>query len=182
MNFETSRFGQIQVEADDLIHFSEGLVGFETLTRFVLVDDPTDDLFVWLQSCERPEIAFPLLEPQLFLQSYDIHLSAKENADLEIRGLDEASVFNILTIPQDPTLMTANLKAPVVINSKLRKAKQCVLQDHNLQIREPIFSLLQQRFLRSVQAGDQVNPKATGPKSKKISRVQRKGETSRAEI
>ena len=43
--------------------------------------------------------------------------------------------------------MTANVKAPIVINTTSRAAKQCVLQDHNLNIREPIFSKLQQRVI-----------------------------------
>ena len=47
--------------------------------------------------------------------------------------------------------MTANLKAPVVINAKKRLARQCVLQDNSLAIREPIFAHLQQRFVQSPQ-------------------------------
>lgn len=57
--------------------------------------------------------------------------------------------FSIVTIPDDPTMMTANLKAPVVINIKARMGRQCVLQDNGLAIREPIFSKLQQRVVQN---------------------------------
>jgi flagellar assembly factor FliW len=43
--------------------------------------------------------------------------------------------------------MTANLKAPVVVNIEKRRARQCVLQNNKLEIREPIFTKLQQRVV-----------------------------------
>jgi flagellar assembly factor FliW len=43
--------------------------------------------------------------------------------------------------------MTANLKAPVVINMANRQARQCVLQENHLAIREPLFAKLQQRVV-----------------------------------
>jgi flagellar assembly factor FliW len=55
----------------------------------------------------------------------------------------------VITIPQDPTQMTANLKAPIVINVAKRLARQCVLQDNQLNIREPIFTRLQQRVVQN---------------------------------
>ena len=58
-------------------------------------------------------------------------------------------LFSIVTIPEDPTQMTANLKAPVVINLDIRRARQCVLQDNHLAIREPIFLKLQQRVVQN---------------------------------
>lgn len=43
--------------------------------------------------------------------------------------------------------MTANVKAPVVINVTDKIGRQCVLQDNKLEIREPIFTKLQQRVV-----------------------------------
>lgn len=48
--------------------------------------------------------------------------------------------------------MTANLKAPIVIHVGTRKARQVVLQDNSLAIREPIFTRLQQRVVQNPQA------------------------------
>ncbi len=149
MNIHTSRFGLISITSDDVIHFPEGLLGFNELRRFVLLDDPSDEIFAWLQSCEEPGIAFPLLEPELFTSTYSIQLTKH---DLEILGLsskDGARCFSVITIPQDPTQMTANLKAPIVINVQKRTARQCVLQDNQLNIREPIFTRLQQRVVQN---------------------------------
>jgi flagellar assembly factor FliW len=68
---------------------------------------------------------------------------------LKLPSQDKARYFSIVTIPEDPTLMTANLKAPIVVNIEARTARQCVLQDNNLAIREPIFTKLQQRVVQN---------------------------------
>ncbi|MBX3021068.1 MAG: flagellar assembly protein FliW [Bdellovibrionales bacterium] len=149
MVIHTSRFGAVSLTSDDVIHFPEGLLGFNELRRFVLLDDPTDEIFAWLQSCEEPGIAFPLLEPELFTAGYNCQLTKHDLEILQVPNKEGLRYFTIITIPQDPTQMTANLKAPIVINVAKRVARQCVLQDNSLAIREPIFTRLQQRVVQN---------------------------------
>jgi flagellar assembly factor FliW len=149
MVIHTSRFGAVSITSEDVIHFPEGLLGFNELRRFVLLDDPTDEIFAWLQSCEDPNIAFPLLEPELFTADYKIQLTKHDLEILKMNSQEGVRSFCIITIPQDPTQMTANLKAPIAINVNGRLARQCVLQDNNLAIREPIFTRLQQRVVQN---------------------------------
>lgn len=144
---KTTRFGPVQIEESDLLTFSEGILGFADLTKFVLLDDPTDDIFAWLQSCEAAAIAFPILEPELFTENYKVNLAKTDYESLKMEDMSKARLFSIITIPDDPTLMTANLKAPVVVNVANHLARQCVLQDNSLAIREPIFAKLQQRVV-----------------------------------
>lgn len=152
MKIHTSRFGVVEATPDDVIDFPEGLLGFNSLHKFVLLDDPTDDIFAWLQSCEEPAIAFPVLEPELFASTYSIQLTRHDLEGLKLQTQEGVRSFVIITIPQDPTQMTANLKAPIVINVARRTARQCVLQDNQLAIREPIFSRLQQRVVANPQS------------------------------
>lgn len=142
---QTTRFGQVQFQSEELLTFPEGILGFADLKKFVLLDDPNDDIFAWLQSCEEPAIAFPVLEPELLSPQLKLSLAKSDIEALKIQSIEEARQFCIITIPDDPTQMTANLKAPIVINIKAKIARQCVLQDNGLAIREPIFSKLQQR-------------------------------------
>ena len=149
MIISTSRFGQIELKQEDVLTFQEGLLGFADLRKFVLLDDPNDEIFAWLQSCESPHIAFPVLEPELFAPQYKATLTKSDLESLKLASQDKARYFSIVTIPDDPTQMTANLKAPVVVNVEQRIARQCVLQDNNLAIREPIFTKLQQRVVQN---------------------------------
>ncbi len=147
MIINTSRFGQVEIREEDTILFPEGILGFNEFRKFILVDDPTDEIFAWLQSCEEPGIAFPVLEPELFTETYKISLARTDFDSLKMKTLERARLYCIVTIPDDATLMTANMKAPIVINVANRMARQCVLQDNNLAIREPIFAKLQQRLV-----------------------------------
>lgn len=146
---QTSRFGQVSLKQEDILTFPEGLLGFADLRQFVLLDDPSDEIFAWLQSCESPAIAFPVLEPELFTENYKATLTKGDLESIKLPAADKARYFSIVTIPDDPTQMTANLKAPIVINVEQKIARQCVLQDNNLAIREPIFTKLQQRVVQN---------------------------------
>ena len=152
MLVQTSRFGPVNLQDEDIIEFPEGILGFNDLRKFVLLDDPNDEIFAWLQSCEIPQLAFPVLEPELFSQAYQLSLTKHDLERLELTKQEKIRSFAIITIPDDPTQMTANLKAPIVINIEKRIARQIVLQDNNLAIREPIFAKLQSRVVQSPQA------------------------------
>lgn len=160
MTIQTSRFGEVEITEEDIIQFPEGLLGFSDLRRFVLLDDPNDEIFAWLQSCEDSSIAFAVLEPELFAGNYKVQLSKHDMEVLQADDPNKIRYFCIITIPDDPTQMTANIKAPLVLNPAKRIARQCVLQDSNLAIREPIFTRLQQRVVQNPampiksQAGD----------------------------
>jgi flagellar assembly factor FliW len=143
----TTRFGQVAVSEGDLITFGEGILGFSDLTQFVLLDDPNDDIFAWLQSTQEPAIAFPVLEPELFVEKYQPTLAKSDTESLHLKANEKPSYFCIVTIPEDPTKMTANMKAPVIVNVREKRARQCVLQDNSMAIREPIFARLQQRVV-----------------------------------
>jgi flagellar assembly factor FliW len=158
MKIQTSRFGEVEVSPDQALMFAEGLLGFGDLRRFVLLDDPNDEIFAWLQSCENPDIAFPVLEPELYAPNYTVELSKVDIETLQISDVSQARMLTIITIPVDPTKMTANMKAPIVLNAAKRIARQCILQDNSLPIREPIFAKLQQRVVQF--PGSSFKPKA----------------------
>ncbi len=151
MVIKTSRFGLVELKSEDVLTFNEGLLGFQDLRQFILLDDPNDDIFVWLQSCELPSIAFPVLEPELFGHKYNVNFNRTDLESLKIQAGQAPAFLSIITIPEDPTQMTANIKAPIVINLEQKIARQCVLQDNNLAIREPIFTKLQSRVVQNPQ-------------------------------
>lgn len=147
MIIQTTRFGQVQIEDQDILPFPEGVLGFADLKNFVLLDDPSDDIFAWLQSCDEPAIAFPVLEPEIFKDKYQVVLTRTDMEAIHLLKMEDAKIFCIVTIPEDVSLMTANIKAPIVINLKNRHSRQCVLSDNALAIREPIFASLQARVI-----------------------------------
>lgn len=144
MKINTSRFGAVEVAESDIIHFSDGLLGFEDLKRFFIVDPADETLILWLQSADAADVAFPILEPKLFKPDYKVRLSANELRVLRIDSTKskETLVYCILTIPADVATMTANLKAPVVINTDSQLARQVVLQENEYSVKFPVYKQL----------------------------------------
>ena len=139
MKIDTTRFGELEVEKTDLISFKEGLLGFENLKNFFVVDPGDQTLILWLQSCEQPNIAFPIIEPKIFKPEYSVQLVPSEMQSLKIENINDAVVYSILTIPQVVTEMNANLKAPIIINNKEKLGRQIVLQDSKLEVKFPMY-------------------------------------------
>jgi flagellar assembly factor FliW len=149
MQVQTTRFGTIKVSESDIVAFNEGLLGFTELHKFVLIDDPNDEIFAWLQSCENPGIAFPILEPELFIEKFNPTITKGDLQAIGLASREGMRLFTIITIPEDVTQMTANLKAPVAINVAAKIAKQVVVQENDFPIKFPIFSELQKRVVQN---------------------------------
>ncbi|MBN21891.1 MAG: flagellar assembly protein FliW [Bdellovibrionaceae bacterium] len=147
MIVKTGRFGQITVSEEEIIHIPQGILGFPEHTQFCLVDPADETLILWLQSIENPNIAFAVLEPKIFKPDYTVRLSAAELRELKLESMTHASVFSILTLPEDLTQMVANLKAPLVLNLKSQVAKQVVLQENEYSIQFPMFKELKAHLL-----------------------------------
>lgn len=139
MKVKTTRFGDLEVKKNDIITFKDYLLGFENLKKFFIVDPGDQTLILWLQSIDDEKVAFPIIEPKIFKPDYVAKLLPVELASLGLVNLKDASVYTILTIPQDVTKMSANLKAPIIINNQTREARQIVLQDNKLEVQHAMY-------------------------------------------
>ncbi len=139
MKVKTSRFGELTVNPADQITFSEGLLGFENLKKYFVVDPGDSTLILWLQSLENEKIAFPIVEPKIFKPDYVAKLLPADLNGLDLDSLQAARVYSILTIPANLAEMSANLKAPVVINSTKQVGKQIVLADSKLSVKHEMY-------------------------------------------
>jgi flagellar assembly factor FliW len=140
VKIKTTRFGELEVDKKDVIEFTEGLLGFESQKKFFIVDPGDQTLILWLQSTDDAATAFPIIEPKIFQPNYMIKLLPVELNSLSLENLQNASVYTVLTIPQNVTEMSANLKAPIIINNKTKFARQIVLQDSKLEVRFKMYA------------------------------------------
>ena len=139
MKVETTRFGSLVVEEGEVIRMAGPIFGFDPLTRFVLLIDDEGTPLWWLQSLENPAVAFVVVNPRLVRSDYAPDIPA---ADLEALGLgkgEEAALLAIVTVRLSPFRVTANLKAPILVNTARRTAKQIVLDDPESPIQYDVF-------------------------------------------
>lgn len=139
MKVKTTRFGELEVQPNDVITFSEGLLGFENVKKYFVVDPGDSTLILWLQSIDDEKIAFPIIEPKIFKPDYIAKLLPADLNGLELESLQSARLYCVLTIPTNVTEMSANLKAPIVVNSAKKVGKQIVLQDSKLTVKHEMY-------------------------------------------
>jgi flagellar assembly factor FliW len=116
-------YGAIEVDDRQFINFPSGILGFESLREYALIDSKQPP-FLWLQSVEDSEIAFVVISPQVFRPDFILDIPSGEYDELEWEPDEELLVLAIVTIPPDGSPMTANLQGPVVINRQKRIGKQ----------------------------------------------------------
>jgi len=143
MIINSVRFGPLEVPEDKIISMERPILGFEALQRFCLVE--MDDLapFHWLQSTEDPGIAFLVLNPIVFFPDYRIEINSKEIAELEVADVNAVETYVVVTIPEDPRGISANLQGPILINTENNRAKQLVLVNSTYAVRHSILEAVE---------------------------------------
>lgn len=146
MTIETRLFGTITIEDKKLITFPDGIIGFPFMKQFALIRDEEneDAAIMWLQSMEEPQFALPVVEPHLVVKGYnpvidDEHL-------LPVGDLRDEQIYSLvtLTVPAEIEKMTANLKAPIIINMENNRAVQVIVEDE-YEVKHPIYETLRKR-------------------------------------
>lgn len=139
MKIETKYHGSVEVNSNQFLNFEKGIPGFIDEKEFIVLPLSNDEIFYVMQSVSTPGLAFIISSPFNFFKDYDFNLEEQIAKDLSLESENDVVVYTILTV-QDPFQnTTANLQAPIVINSKKRKAKQVILHDEQFSTRHPIF-------------------------------------------
>lgn len=121
MKIYTKFFGEIIIDDNDIITFNSGIPGFEEYKKFIILDLESKSTLKCLQSTESKDVCLVIINPWDYFNDYQIELSDDEVDCLEIEKEEDVLVYNVLTIRQDK--ITANLLAPIVINSLKKKGK-----------------------------------------------------------
>lgn len=146
MRAETKFFGTIEIEDEKIIHFPMGIIGFENLKNFALIYDVEREergKISWLQSMDEPLMALPVINPIDIREEYN---PIVEDELMKIIG-DPADadilIFTTMSIPSDLTKMTANLKAPIIINTVDCKAMQVIVENADYEIKYNVYDAIE---------------------------------------
>ena len=139
MKLDTRQFGTLEFDASSIITFPSGLLGFEELHDFVVLDQPELAPLQWLQSVDDPQLAFTIVDPALVFADYQPVLTDDDRVALELTSEAPIQVRVLVTVPQNPVEMTANLLGPLVINSERGKGRQVVLHSSEYPVRQRLL-------------------------------------------
>ena len=145
MLVKTKYFGEINLSVDKIITMERGMFGFEEYKKYTILYDSEKEgrpNVSWFQSVEEPGLAFSVINPMAVMEDYNPIVE-----DELLKGLGEITEENIvvllpLTVPQEVTNMTANLKAPIIINADTRKGAQVVVENEEYEIKYKIYDIL----------------------------------------
>lgn len=139
MIIHTSRFGGIEVDDRRFLSFPKGLLGFPDDHDFALIQTGQESAFYWMQAVHRPELAFVVCDPRLFVADYRIAIKTEDLQQIGLSNTAGSQVFVVVNKVDD--ILTGNLQGPLVINVATRVGKQLVLSDKRFSTRHPLMRL-----------------------------------------
>ena len=183
MEILTRDYGVVEINAASIIHFDEGIIGFEDYHEFVLLDcsggenvgsgskvsgrshdngsgneeggsaydsnagseegasgagvgsNGGSSPFRCLQSVEDGSLAFMLLDPFIVRPDYEVEIDDEVAARLSIENNEDIAIFSIVVVPENIKLMSFNLKAPIIINARVKKGTQYIVDNGDYGVR-----------------------------------------------
>lgn len=143
---ETKFFGTIDIEDDKIINFPNGIIGFENLKNFALIYDSEREersKISWLQSMEEPLMVLPVINPLDLMDNYTPTIEDELMKNIGDPADVDLLIFVTLSIPSDIEMMTANLKAPFIINTVERKAMQVIVENAEYPVKFNAYQAIQ---------------------------------------
>ena len=132
MKIDIAKFGltDVQVAPEAVFNFPQGLVGFESATRFTLFHEEGKPTIFWLQSLDDPSLTFSVVPPESVDVQYEMELSDEDCALIDLKDPAEAIVVVILYREEaDNGRIAANTRSPLVLNTRARLGMQKILRE-----------------------------------------------------
>jgi flagellar assembly factor FliW len=111
---DSSRFGPLQIEPEDVIEFPHGLVGLGG-RQYTLLDRNSGSGFLWLHSLEDPALALPVVDPRRFFRPFPLSLSDEDRERVGAPDPASAELYVTVRAAPDPTDIVVNLRAPIIV-------------------------------------------------------------------
>jgi flagellar assembly factor FliW len=103
-----------------------GLLGFEQIKSYLLIANPGEAPFHWLQVKDNPTLAFVVIDPFLVVPDYRPDIPQPDVDFLRLSAPADAQLYCIVTLHHGRGA-TINLKGPIVINRLNGIGKQVVI-------------------------------------------------------
>lgn len=135
LTIDSSRFGTIEIPADRVIEFPNGLIGLGG-RRYAIVPTGSDSAFSWLHSLDDPELALPVVNPWRFFSDYAVELADEQSAGI---SADPSDVEVWVTVRAGSQLSDfyANLRAPILVAEG--QGHQVINEAEDAPVRAPLF-------------------------------------------
>lgn len=145
---QTRLFGEITIEDEKVLDFPNGIIGIEDKHKYAIIYDMEqgeNTAIRWLQSMEDPYLALPVIEPFALVEDYNPVIEDALLESIGNPGDEDIVVLLTLIISSDVTKITANMKAPVIINSAACKGAQIIVENPDYDARFNVYDAVQKK-------------------------------------
>lgn len=141
MRLETRYFGEVEIADEKIIHFPQGIPGFDEYKDYTVIYDLEDEqpFFSWLQCVTEKNLAFPIVNPFRVKEDFNPVIEDELLKELGEFESEDLAVFLLATVPSDVTKTTVNMKAPIIINTKNRQGLQIIVENEDYEIRHALM-------------------------------------------
>ena len=139
MVLNTKVHGQIEYEEKDILTFNKGILGFENLNKFILVELKEFEPFKLFHSLENDEIGIIVVSPYDFFEKYKVKLTDEIIKNLKIEKPEDVMIVTTVTLNSDVKKITTNLQGPIVINEKTKLGEQMIIDNAKYKVKEPLI-------------------------------------------
>jgi flagellar assembly factor FliW len=135
ITIDSSRFGTIEIPAERVIEFPNGLIGLGG-RRYAIVPAGDDGAFSWLHSLDDPSLALPVANPWRFFSDYAVELADEQSVGITA---DPSDVEVWVTVRAGSQLSDfyANLRAPILVAEG--QGHQVINEAQDAPVRAPLF-------------------------------------------
>ncbi|MDE6888256.1 MAG: flagellar assembly protein FliW [Eubacterium sp.] len=147
MKANTRLFGEIDIEDNKIIKLKEGIIGFPQLKNFTLIHDEEKEgkgNIKWLQSMDDPSFALPVIDPLDVKPDYRLVVSEEGLEPLGNMTEENTFILVTITVPEEITKMSVNLKAPFIINTANLQGVQKIVED-DYPVKYMIYDILNKK-------------------------------------
>lgn len=144
MLVKTRHFGEIDLDESKIIYFENGILGFEDCKKYTLLYDDEGEKpdITWLQSLDEAALAIPVISPFLIKKDYNPEVEDELLKPLGELNDENAAIFVSVTVPADIEKITANLKAPFIINANDKKGVQIIVENSDYAVKYHFYDQL----------------------------------------
>ena len=146
MRVQTKFFGEVELDDNKVIEFPNGIIGFEDFKKFAIIYDVEDDRetkISWLQSLEEPVLALPIVDPLAIVPDYAPMIEDELLKPLGNPADEDLLFLLVMTVPSDMKKVTANMKAPVIINTKTCTGVQLIVDNADYPVKYNVYDAVQ---------------------------------------
>ena len=130
MKCMNNQLGEIEYNNDHIFTFREGIIGFERLRSFVVINDAEAEPFRWLVSIEDEDICLPLLDPKFIIPEYETFNQFRSDKTIAV----------VASLKEPIEESTVNMRSPILFDAAQRTGQQVILPDERFAVQQKFIA------------------------------------------